>query len=518
MNLTQTKYSKSDALCLIALTLLLMPVCAAAQAVGAGNQKETQSTVTLPDSPAGRRFAAWLEALNTGKRETLRVFIAANFAPPPNAALPVDRITDRQYGLYSNTGGLVLRKIEAASPEGITAIVQAKRTGYWMTVRANIASQPPHNILGFGVRNTEAPVDLLHKKKLTENEVRDKLDDLVAKLSESDVFSGTILVAKNGRPFYERACGMANRAWKAPNRTDTKFNLASLGKMFTAVAIAQLAEQGKLSYDDTVGKLLPDYPNKDVAEKVTVHHLLTHTSGIPAGSFAKALAAIRQGHRKVGDYLPSFASDPLAFEPGKKFEYTNNGYVVLGAIIEKASGQDYYDYIRRHVYEPAGMTDSDSYELDTEPTNLATGYMDGPGGSPRRSNTFFLPVKGVPSGLGYSTARDLLKFTTALRNHTLLRARSLDLIWTGKVEYATVPGSQYAYGFAVKRYNGTRIVGHSGGWFGMNTQVDVYPDLGYTVVILSNYDADTNSLANKLREWLTQGQPGAINSAASPAR
>jgi CubicO group peptidase (beta-lactamase class C family) len=505
MYLTLFKYSKRNAPSLIALTLLLMPVCAAAQVIRAGAKSETQAPVTPPESPAGRRLAAWLEAFNSGRRENLRRFVAANFAQPPNGALPVDRIADRHYGLYSNTGGLDLRKIEAASPDGVTAAVRARHTGYWMKVRVNIAPQPPHSIMGFGFRNTEAPADLLPNEKLTEKEVRDRLDGLVAKLVAADAFSGTVLVAKNGRPFYERACGMANRTWKAPNRTDTKFNLASLGKMFTAVAVVQLAEQGKLSYEDTVGKILPDYPNKDVAEKVTVHQLLTHTSGIPAGSFAKALAALRQGHRKVGDYLPSFANDPLAFEPGTKFEYTNNGYVVLGAIIEKASGRDYYDYIRQYVYGPAGMSDSDSYELDTDPPNLATGYMDGPGGSPRRSNTFFLPVKGVPSGLGYSTARDLLKFTNALRNHTLLGARSLDLIWAGKVEYATAPGSQYAYGFAVKRYNGARIVGHSGGWFGMNTQVDVYPDLGYTVVILSNYDADTNSLANKLREWLTQG-------------
>lgn len=504
MNLTRAKYSKRYALCLIVLTLLLMPVSAAAYTTRTGAQKSGQSPSTTA-TPAGKRFAAWLEAFNSGRRENLRQFIAANFAPPPNAALPVDRLADRHYGLYGSTAGLELRKVEAASQDGVTMVVQAKRTGYWMTVRVNVAAQPPHDILGFGFRNAEAPAELLPNKKLTEKEMRDKLNDLVAKLVAADVFSGTILVAKNGRPFYQSANGVANRAWQRPNRIDTRFNIASLGKMFTAVAVAQLAEQGKLSYDDTIGKFLPDYPNRDVAGKVTVHHLLTHTSGISAGSFAKALAAIRQGHRKVGDYFASFANDPLAFEPGTKFEYTNNGYIVLGAIIERASGQDYYDYIRQHIYEPAGMTASDSYELDADPSNLATGYMDGPAGSARRSNTFFLPVKGVPSGLGYSTAGDLLKFTTALRNHKLLGPRSLDLIWTGKVDYATAPGSQYAYGFAVKRYNGARIVGHSGGWFGMNTQVDVYPDLGYTVVILSNYDADTNSLANKLREWLTQG-------------
>lgn len=515
MNLTPSKHYKRNALyprtltVLIALLLPATPILAAPQEARAASQTGNQSTAAAvpPDTPAGRRLTAWLAALNTGQRETLRQFVADGFAPPPNDPLPVDRITDRHSSIYKSTGGLDVRQITASSPDGVTAVVQARRTGYWMVVWINVTQQPPHNILGFGFRYTEAPAGLLPNKKLTEKEIRNRLDNLVTKLVAADAFSGAILVAKDGKPFYERACGLANRAWKAPNRMDTKFNTASLGKMFTAVAVAQLAERGKLSYDDTVAKLLPDYPNKDVAQKVTVHHLLTHTSGIPSGSLERALATMRQGHRKVSDYLPSFANEPLGFEPGAKFQYTNNGYILLGVIIEKVSGQDYYDYIREHVYKPAGMVNTDSYELDADPPNLATGYMDGASGSPRRSNTFFLPVKGVPSGLGYSTAGDLLRFDIALRNHRLLSVRSLELIWAGKVEYATQPGSQYGYGFAVKRYNGARIVGHSGGWFGMNTQVDIYPELGYTVVLLANYDADTASLANKLRELLTQGRP-----------
>jgi CubicO group peptidase (beta-lactamase class C family) len=470
-------------------------------------QAGAPTAVTLPDTPAGKQFAAWLAALNTGKRETLRQFIGEHFAPPPNGTLPADGIADRHFGIYNGTRGLDLRKIANSSPERITAVVQARRMGNWMTVGMTVNAQPPQNILGMGFRNTAAPVDLLPRNKPTEKEIRDKVDDLLTKLVESDAFSGVVLVAMDGRPIYQRACGLASRAWNAPNRIDTKFNIASIGKMFTAVAVAQLVEQGKLSYDDTLGKILPDHSNKDVGQKVTVRHLLTHTSGLTeARTSTQGDKSFRKTFRTIKEHLPSSPNDTLKFEPGTKFEYSNYGYLVLGAIIEKVSGQDYYNYIREHIYMPAGMTNSDCYELDTDPPNLATGYMDAPGRT-RRSNIFMLPVKGLSHGLGcYSTAEDLVKFATALRNHTLLNAKSTDLVWTGKVDY-TEPGSQYGYGFIVKPYNGTRVIGRGGGWFGITNKFDMYPDLGYTVVILTNIDSDPNAIAFRLREWLTQGHP-----------
>src|SRR5262249_7383446 len=129
--------------------------------------------------------------------------------------------------------------------------------------------------------NVDAPPDLLDSRKLSENEIAQRADALITHLIQADLFSGVIQIAKDGRPIYQRAAGLANRSWNIPNQIDTKFSLASIGKTFTAVAIAQLVEQGKLHYDDTVGSILPDYPNKEVAEKVRVKHLLSQTSGLP---------------------------------------------------------------------------------------------------------------------------------------------------------------------------------------------------------------------------------------------
>lgn len=463
----------------------------------------TLPEVSLPATPAGQQMRAWLTALNSGRRETLQSFITTSFAAPPDGNLPVDGITNRQWGVYKSTGGLTVHKVVASTPERLTVAVRAKRTGYWMLVGIAVQAESQHKILGFGFRNTEAPADLLPNKRLTDAEIRDNTDRLISRLVSEDAFSGVILVAREGKPIYQRAVGLASRTWNIPNRVDTKFNIASIGKMFTAVAIAQLVEQGKLSYDDTLAKTYPDYPNKEIANKVTVRQLLTHTSGITEGkSSVGGDRSFRRGFRTIKEYLSGAESDTLKFTPGSRLEYSSYGYLLLGAIIEKVSGQDYFTYVREHIYKPAGMSDTDNFDLDTEPKNLATGYMDAEGG--RRSNIFMLPVRGLPYGLGYSTAEDLVRFATTLRQGTLLKPETLADAWTGRMDYSEFE-SKYGYGCIVKTYNGTRIIGHGGGWVGITNKFDIYPDLGYTVVILNNIDSDPNAIAFCLRAWLTQG-------------
>ena len=499
-------FCRLPAVALLVCCLSVFPPCTprAAAAQESAATTDARGVVALPDTPAGKRCAAWLAALNSGSRETLRRFLAESLAAPPDATPPVDAITARQFGLYANARGFDLGKVVASSPEKITVALRAERTGYWVLAGLGVTAEPPHRILGFGFRNTEAPADLLARTRLNESQIRERADVLIDRLVAADQFSGVILVARDGKPIYERAAGLASRAWNVPNRADTKFNIASIGKMFTAVAVAQLVERGKLSYGDTLEKVLPDYANREIAAKVTVRHLLAHTSGLTEARSASAGDnSFRRGFRTIKEYLSGTANDTLKFEPGAKLEYSSYGYLVLGAVIERVSGQDYYEYIREHIYRPAGMRNSDCFELDTDPPNLATGYMDAAGGT-RRSNTFRLPVKGLPYGLGYSTAGDLVRFATALHDRRLLRADSLEAVWTGVMDY-TEADSKYGYGFIVKRYNGVRIVGHGGGWVGITNKFDTYPDLGYTVVILTNIDSDPNAVAFKLREWLTQG-------------
>lgn len=315
------------------------------------------------------------------------------------------------------------------------------------------------------------------------------IDAFIKGLVADDKFSGAVLVAKDGQSIFRNAYGLANKEFNVPNQVSTKFNVASAGKMFTGVAVAQLAERGKLSFDDSIAAHLPDYP-REVANRVTVHHLLTHTSGM--GSYWKPEfhEANHAGFRNVRDYFPLFVKDPLAFKPGEKWGYSNAGFMVLGAIVERVSGRSYFDYVKQHVFGRAGMSDTDYYEADKVTENLALGYTKQnrylPESKDWTSNIFISPVRGGPAGGGYSTVEDMLRFDNALRAHKLLNPKYTDLVLDGKVEYR--PNARYAYGFANDIVHGERIVFHDGGANGVSAEFDMYRDAGYTIVVLSNYD------------------------------
>jgi D-alanyl-D-alanine carboxypeptidase len=372
----------------------------------------------------------------------------------------------------------------------------------------------------------------------------EQLGAFAQKQATDDKFSGVVLVAKSGKPVLSVAYGLANRETRTPIKRDTKFDLGSMPKMFTAIAIAQLAEAGKLHYDDPMIKYLPDYPDKAVAAKATIHQLLTHTAGF--GNYFRP-GFLERRLSTVKEYLALVAEDPLVGEPGAGFHYSNSGYVVLGAIVESVSGQDFYDYVRDHIFRPAGMQDTAYYTREEHIENVATGYTSGqglmilrpgekppsgnmpqpgmvirqPGGgpSPKKSNSSpsfkntndMRPYRGSPAGGAYSTAQDLLKFVEALENNKLVSSSSLEILQTGKV--ATRPGGpRYGYGFNDWNVSGHRIVGHGGGAPGVNTMLQIYPDIGYSVIVLSNFDPPAaENIAAKARELLLNIQASVQN-------
>ena len=314
-----------------------------------------------------------------------------------------------------------------------------------------------------------------------------QIKTFIEQLVAEEEFSGTVLVAKDGQPIFEGAYGLASRAYQVPNRIDTKFNLGSMNKMFTAVAIAQLAEAGKLAYDDPIAKHLPAYPNQEVAKQVTIHHLLTHTSGLPDFFNAKFMDASRAKFREVADFLPLFVEESLLFTPGAEWSYSNSNFIVLGLIVEAVSGENYFNYVQKHIYQPAGMLNTDAYEMDRDTPNLAIGYTRSPEGE-IRNNLFEHVIKGGPAGGGFSTVQDLWRFAQALTSHKLLSAQETEIITTGKVEVPGPPDAFYAYGFSDEKFHGHRRFGHGGGFTGINAKLDIYPDLGYVVVVMANMD------------------------------
>ena len=326
------------------------------------------------------------------------------------------------------------------------------------------------------------------------------LDSLVAEKR----LSGAVLVAKDGVPIASNAAGAANRATGAEINLETKFNLASMNKMFTAVAIAQLAQQGRLRFDDKVGKYLPEFPNKHVTDKVTLHQLLTHTSGL--GSYwGDEFMARRSRLLTVNDHLPLIAHQPLSFTPGERFQYSNSGFMLLGAIVEKVSGENYHDYVRRHIYEPAGMRDTGFYQPGKEMPNLALGYTKmnahHQAGETEHDNNDMRETRGGPAGGGFSTVGDLLRFAVALRGNKLLDAEHTQLITSGKVDTGS-PIGQYAYGFGDKVVNGKRIIGHNGGAPGIGANLDIFADSGYTTAVMMNADRTMIPVVTRLRELI----------------
>jgi D-alanyl-D-alanine carboxypeptidase len=338
------------------------------------------------------------------------------------------------------------------------------------------------------IASTESPTPETTAK--VETNPAQELQSYFDSLTSDNKLSGVLLVAKDGVTVASKAAGIANKETGAAIDINTRFNLGSMNKMFTSVAVAQLAQAGKLSFTDTVGKHLPDYPNKEVAEKVTIHHLLTHTSGMGMYWNEKFMAQ-RDKMVTVAAHLPLFAADPLLFPPGEKFQYSNSGYMVLGAIIEKVSGQDYYSYVQEHVYKPAGMSATGFYEPGKEIANLAIGYSrmspDGKRLEEARDNTNLREVRGGPAGGGFSTAPDLVKFQQALFSYKLLDKKHTDLITTGKVDGPRGMG-RYGYGFGDNNADGKHSVGHNGGSPGIAANLDMFPESGYTAVALMNTD------------------------------
>jgi CubicO group peptidase (beta-lactamase class C family) len=275
--------------------------------------------------------------------------------------------------------------------------------------------------------------------------------------------------------------------------------------MFTSIAIAQLVEQSKLSLDDPIAKHLTDYPNREAATKVTVRHLLTHTSGLADYFNDNFMKASRDRFRTIADYFPLFVKEPLQFEPGTRFRYSNAGFMVLGAIVQRASGMDYFDYVREHIYKPAGMINTDAYELDTDVPNLAVGYIrdeeDRPGGPAVKNNIFLHVIKGGPAGGGYSTVEDLHRFANALREGKLVRPETLRQ-WTTPAE----KNPDYAFGFQIFNAGKPRVIGHTGGFPGISSVLWIDLDEGYTLAALANMDGGSMAIQENVRKLLSHGK------------
>jgi D-alanyl-D-alanine carboxypeptidase len=290
-------------------------------------------------------------------------------------------------------------------------------------------------------------------------------------------FSGTVLIAKDGKPVFAQGFGQANYELDVPNSRDTKFRIGSITKQFTATAILQLAESGKLGIDDPVSKYYADAPH--AWDKITIRHLLTHTSGIPSYTdIPKFFESESRTARTPEEIIKLTRDKPLQFEPGSKFAYDNSGYILLGYIVEKVSGETYAAYVQKHIFDALGMNNS-GYDLsDKVIPNRAQGYQFDKG---QMINAPFLDMS-LPYAAGslYSTVDDLLIWDQALYDGKPLMPASMRQMFT---DY----GNKYGFGWVIDQKFGHIHIWHNGGINGFHTVFGRYPDDKLTVVVLSNF-------------------------------
>jgi CubicO group peptidase (beta-lactamase class C family) len=306
------------------------------------------------------------------------------------------------------------------------------------------------------------------------------LDEYLTAAHEVWKFHGTALVAKDGKVLFEKGYGMANIELGVPNTPEMKFQIGSITKQFTATAIMQLEEKGLLSLNDPITKHLPDYP-KETGDKITIHNLLSHTAGIPNYTNMPDMMNKKAFEISVEDLMGTFKNEPLDFEPGDKYTYSNSNYVVLGAIIEKIAGETYEDYLQENIFEPLGMNNSGYDHRDVIMKNRAAGYSQNE--AKELVNAEFTHMSTpYAAGALYSTVEDMLIWDQALYGEKILKKSSLDRMFT------PVKGD-YGYGWVIDEMYGRKHIWHNGGIFGFYTNFARWVDDKICVVVLSNNDA-----------------------------
>lgn len=450
---------------------------------------------------AETRVNALITAVNLNNRAAMGKFVGENFTKAALERTPLEARLNTFSRMFDETRGLTIVGVRETKPNEATALVKSKLTGQLSEIAVEVETQSPYQISVWRLRPQPAkqPGETSPAKKLSDDEIVGELENYLKKLADADVFSGAVLLARNDKVLFKRAYGFANKDFQIPNRLDTRFNLASMGKMFTAIAVAQLVERGKLSYEDTLAKHLPGVIDQAAAEKIKIKHLLSHTSGLGSYFTEKFYNSSRTRFRSIDDFFELVKDDKAAFEPGTNWKYSNNGFQLLGKIVEKVSGQDYFEYLRENIFKPAGMNATEANELDRVNPNLAVGYGKEftDRGTVFRANTIMLPVKGGPAGGGYSTVEDVMRFTSALQSGKLVSAETAKLLMSPKPELAS---PNYGYGFLV--YTAHNAVGHPGDFNGISTSLEIYPDSGYTVIILSNYDSTRQMVMMRAQEMI----------------
>lgn len=318
-----------------------------------------------------------------------------------------------------------------------------------------------------------------------------KIDSLLQEKYNYNAPGATFLVSKDGKIVYKKAFGLSNLELNLPMHTENVFEIASMTKQFTAISILMLAEQGKLNLDDEITTFIPDYPTN--GHKITVHHLLTHTSGIKDFTRVKGLNAISTKEFTPLELIDFFKNEPINFIPGEKFKYCNSGYVILGYIIEKVSEQNYENFVEEQIFKKLGMTSSQYASHKEIIKNRASGYQYKDGYINSRQVSYTFPYA---SGALMSTVTDMFKWQEAIKNNFLISKETTEKAFTN---YKLNNGKHinYGYGWHLKVRNGISAREHGGHFFGFKSMGVYLPDFDIYVVGLSNCDCNSPTIITR---------------------
>jgi CubicO group peptidase (beta-lactamase class C family) len=331
------------------------------------------------------------------------------------------------------------------------------------------------------------------------------VSESIEKVINNVGFSGVVFVKDNNRVLYESAYGHFNRAEAQLNTVHTRFGIASGCKLFTAIAICQLVENGKLSFDTRLKDCLDEvFPHFD--GDITIHHLLTHSSGIPDYFDEETMDNYEDLWKQtpmyllkdLNNFLPLFKNEKMMFKPGERFHYNNAAFIVLGLIVEQHTGLSFTDYIETNLFKKCGMNDSGYFSLDRLPKNTAYGYIDNDDGT-WKTNVYSIPIKGGADGGAFITAPDMIKLWEALLNYRLLSEKYTKLLMTPQIQVKE--GVEYGYGIWINKRNSTIFKYHVMGYDpGVSFHSAVYPESGIKLAVPSNKSSGPYKIMEAIEE------------------
>lgn len=463
---------------------LFAAILAFIAAVGSSSATAAVSK-TMPATVAGEIGEKVIAHINGDTSESVQQWAATILSTSVDAEMRAAFLKQLAVAVR-DSGGVDFVDARTQGPPGMLVVtIKGRRTGQRVALVLLPDPQQPGTLAMADMVPVDDPALYADWPKAAASvaEVAQLANAALEQLARTTDFSGCLSISDGTKVILDECRGLADRTFGAKTDRQTKFHIGSMNKMFTAVAIAQLVESGKLKWDTTLAKLMPEYPDHTAAAKISVWQLLHHTAGL-GDFFVPEFFQNREKFVDPRDYLDLIARQPKTSQPGDGWNYSNAGYVLLGRIVENVSGKNYFEYIQRHVFAPAGMSSSgfDSQEDVTE--KLATGYFkDGAFATSWKANSMTLPFKGSPAGGGYSTNGDLLKFASALRGGKLVKPATLQKMFADSVPAG--PGS-YATGFGDRLSNGRHIRGHAGGAPGMNANLAMVWETGAAVAVTSN--------------------------------